>query len=144
MKSDKNNLPSLVNASLYDVIKSFDSFEPFQHFNDLFNQDAFSVELYETATDVVIEAKLPGCKRDQIQVEILQNDRLRIRIENSETEEAKNDENMHYYKKQAFNKMEKLITLPVPISKDAPKATYQDGLLRIVLQKGKRRFVEIG
>ncbi|OLN22124.1 hypothetical protein BTO30_11150 [Domibacillus antri] len=145
MDSDKNNLPSLADGSFNHFFKTFDSFfdEPFRHFNDFLNQDSFSVDLHETATDVVVEANLPGCRRDQIQVEILRNDRVRIRVENSETTEAKQGENIHYYKKRAFKKMERIIQLPFSVSEEAPKATCMDGLLRIVFKKGKRRFIEI-
>ncbi|WP_046180311.1 Hsp20/alpha crystallin family protein [Domibacillus tundrae] len=145
MKPDKNNLPSLFDGSFNHFIKTFDSFfdEPFRHFDDFLSRDSFSVNVHETANDVVIEAELPGCKRDQIQVEILRNDRLRILVENDVTTEVKKDENIQYYKKRAAGKMERIIQLPFPVTDEAPKATCRDGLLKVVLKKGKRRFVDI-
>jgi HSP20 family protein len=145
MESDKHNLSSLVDESFNYFTKTFDSFfnGPFRHFDNFLNRDSFSVDLHETATDVVVEAVLPGFKRDQIQVEMLRNDRLRIRVKNAEKTEAKKGENIHYYKKQSTEFMERFIQFPFPISEDSPKATYQDGLLKIVLPKGKRRFIEI-
>jgi HSP20 family protein len=145
MESDKHNLPGLTEGSLNQFITTFDSFfnEPFRQFDDYLNRGSFPVDLHETATDLVVEAKLPGCKKEQIQVEMLRNDRLRIRVENSETTEAKKGENIRYYTKRALEKRERIIQLPFPILEDAPKANYQDGLLRIVLKKGKRRLIEI-
>ncbi|MCP3764703.1 Hsp20/alpha crystallin family protein [Domibacillus sp. A3M-37] len=145
MESDKHKLPNRADGSFNQFINAFDSFfnEPFRQFDDYLNRGSFSVDLHETATDLVVEAKLPGCKKEQIQVEMLRNDRLRIRVENSETTEAKKGENIHYYTKRALEKRGRIIQLPFPTSEEAPKASYQDGLLRIVLKKGKRRLIEI-
>jgi HSP20 family protein len=145
--SDKNNLPSIFNDSFFGFIKSFDSFfdESFQHFNTFLNQGALSVDFYETASDGVVEAKLPGYSKDQIQVEFVRNHQLRISVENSETAEVKNENNMYYHKKQTSQKLERLIMLPYPIAEEDAKATFKDGVLRIIFPKGtiNRRFIDI-
>lgn len=145
MESDKQNLPSRPDGSFNDFINAFDSFfnEPFRQFDDFRNRGSFSVDLHETEMDFVVEAKLPGYKKEQIQVEMLRNDRLRIHVENSKTTEVRKDENIRYYTKRPLGKIEKIVQLPFPVLEDAPNATYQDGLLRIVLKKGKRRFIKI-
>jgi HSP20 family protein len=146
MDSDKNNLPKLFDNSFYDFMKSVDSFfdESFRRLNTFINRNTFLVDLYETKSDVVIEAELPGYKRDQIQVEILGN-QLRIAVENSEITEEKNDENIYYLKKRPLQKVERFISLPFSISEKDTRATYQDGILRIVTPKRNisRRFIDI-
>ncbi|WP_052712075.1 Hsp20/alpha crystallin family protein [Domibacillus indicus] len=123
----------------------FDLFfsEPFRHFGDFLNRGSFSVDLHETAAELVVEARLPGFKKEQIQVELLRGDRLRISAEHSETSEAKKEESVPYYTRRTFGKMERIIPLPVPVVADTPKATYQDGLVKVFLKKEKRRFIKI-
>lgn len=94
----------------------------------------FSVDSYETDSDIIIEADLPGYERAQIQVEIL-GDRLRISAESSGTIEEHDDKKAYFHKKQTLQRMEKFITLPFLISEKETRATYKNGLLRIITPK---------
>ncbi len=125
-------------------MKYMDSFidESLQHFNSIFNYKAFELDMYETETEVVIEAKLPGYNRDQIQLEIIE-DQLRIAVEDSKVVKENDMQNHPYKKQQSFQKIERLITLPFTISEADTKATYKDGIIQITTPKRKPKFIEI-
>lgn len=139
MDSDKNNLPSLFQNSFSNFIKSFDSFfeESFRHYEDFFNQ-SFAVTSYETGSDMVIEAELLGCRRDQIQIKILPNGQLKISVENANSTEEETEEGVVFFKNQSLQQYERIITLPYSISDETAKASFKDGVLRIIMSKGKQ------
>jgi len=123
-----------------------DSFfdESFKHFNSFFDQIAFDVDMYETKTDVVIEAELPGYKRDQIQLEIIDN-QVRIAVEDTKLVEEKNEQRMYRNIERSFHRIERLVSLPFTISEKNTRASYKDGILRITTPRREtsRRFIDI-
>ncbi|MEK4028599.1 MULTISPECIES: Hsp20/alpha crystallin family protein [Bacillaceae] len=137
MSFKKSNLPGLFDGSLHHLVKSIDSFfgESFKYLDTFIHHNMlFSVDSYETDSDIIIEADLPGYERAQIQVEIL-GDRLRISAESSGTIEEHDDKKAYFHKKQTLQRMEKFITLPFLISEKETRATYKNGLLRIITPK---------
>lgn len=124
-----------------------DSFldESFKHVHSFLNQKVFDVDMYETENDIVIEAELPGYKRDQIQLEII-DDQLRISVENSKFANEKNEKSLSYNKKQSYDKIERWILLPYPVSEKDVRATYKNDILTITTpkrRKSSRRFIDI-
>ncbi|WP_200416798.1 Hsp20/alpha crystallin family protein, partial [Virgibacillus salexigens] len=95
-----------------------------------------NVRTYETQSNLIVEAELPGYKRDQIQLEIIGN-QLRIAVEGfSSNEQEKN------YRGQ---RAERTITIPSTISEKETKADLNNGILRITIPKknSSRRFIDI-
>ncbi|KMY54967.1 hypothetical protein AC623_14350 [Bacillus sp. FJAT-27231] len=146
MVSRKNNLPKLLDGSLYHLVKTIDSFfdEPFKQFDAFFHHNLFKIDWYETSSDVIVEAELPGYKREQIQIEIL-GDRLRIAAENSQLAGMNPFEQSYSHQYHASQRMERFITLPFLISEKDTRATYKDGVLRIITPKqhSAKRFINI-
>ena len=146
MVSRKNKLPRLLDGSFYDLVQSIDSFfdKSLKRLDIFFYHRMFNVDWYETDSDIIIEAEIPGYKREQIQVEILGN-RLRISIEGSEMTEINDFENVHAPKRHTNQKVQRLITLPFLISEKDTRAIYKDGLLRISTPKrhSTKRFINI-
>lgn len=137
MGSNKDNLPNWLNkSSFYDLVDHMDSFfnESFKHINSFFDDKLFKVDTYETESNIVIEAVLPGYKRSQIQLEITGN-QVRIAVNDSYTAEEKQNQSKHDIKRQSSHQMERLITLPFTISEENTKATYTDGILKITTPK---------
>ena len=136
MDSDKKNLPGLFEHAFLDIVKSFDSFfdESIKHFDQFFSQP-FSVLCYETGPDMVIEAELLNCKKDQIQINMLRNGQVKISVEHETSTTA---ENVIIFKNQSVQKFERIVTLPHSPGVEKAKATFKDGLLRIIIPKGKQ------
>ncbi|MBY7142028.1 Hsp20/alpha crystallin family protein [Virgibacillus sp. NKC19-3] len=142
MSSNKYNSHS----SFDGLMKGMDSFlqDSFKNFNSLFSRRSFDVDIYETKSDVVLQAKLPGIKRDQIELEIVGN-QIRIAVQNTASFEETNDGTKHYHKEQSLQRMERFVTLPFTISEKETKASYQDGILKITtpINNESRKFIDI-
>ncbi|HZG70146.1 MAG TPA: Hsp20/alpha crystallin family protein [Chondromyces sp.] len=145
MNFDDEKLPK-VNDSFKGWMKMMDSFfnESLISFDHFFNNASFAVDMYETDTDVVIEAKLQGYQRDQIEVECLGNG-FRISAIKLEVNELTNDVDSFYQKNEAVQKIERVISLPFIVSENDTHASFQDGVLRIVTPKKRirKRLIDI-
>lgn len=95
-----------------------------------------SIDLYETADAFVLEADLPGVKREDVKVEaengdlVLQGWRT---IEKSETVGQ-----FHTMERSSGNFLRR-IKLPESIDKEAIQAEFRDGVLRVILPKVKEK-----
>ncbi len=91
MKDKKPNLPN--SHPYFHLLKSIDEFffNAFKNFhnNGLF-MPAFPVKTYETNTEYIIEAQLPGIKKERILLDIYKN-YVRIAVKNEELLEEKKD-----------------------------------------------------
>jgi len=93
-----------------------------------------AVDLYETDTDVVIKAEIPGVKKDDIEISVKDNF-VHIKAEKKEEVEEKK-ENLHRVER-FYGKVERVIPLPVDVKSDQAKAEYKDGVLEIRIPKEK-------
>lgn len=137
MRPDKDNLSKWFNKSSFnEFIDHMDSFlnESASNFNALFKDKIFKVNKYETKSEVVVEAILPGYKRNQIELGIIGN-QFRITVEGTTIQEEKNDKPIYDSKEKSSHKLERLISLPFTISKNNTKATFTDGILKISTPK---------
>lgn len=90
------------------------------------------VDVYEKDNNVVIEAEIPGAKKEDIEVKVKDNAVI-IRGE-VKKEEEKKDEN--YYRRERFyGKLERVIPLPADVKIEEAKAEYQDGILKLTIPK---------
>ncbi|WP_188456946.1 Hsp20/alpha crystallin family protein [Virgibacillus oceani] len=149
MGSNRNNFPKgfgLDMAPFRDFMKRMDTVfnESSKKLNTYFNLKPFWVDVHETESEVLVEAELPGYKRDQIELEIIGN-QLRITVSDSVVHEEKNDKTNYYNKEQSFQKMERLVTLPFTISEKDTTASLKDGILKISIpkQNSSRKFLGI-
>jgi len=80
----------------------------------------------------VIEAEIPGAKKEDIEVKIKDNSVI-IRGEVKKEEEKKEE---NYYRSERFyGKFERVIPLPVEIKAEDAKATIEDGILKLEIPK---------
>lgn len=123
-------------APFQDFVKRMDSFfnDSFRHLNSHFNLKSFTVNTYETKSNVIVEAELPGYNRDQIKIDMLGN-HLRIEVEDKAIYEESNDEDHSYKTSQSFRKLERVVTLPFSITEKDTKATFENGLLKVIIPK---------
>jgi len=144
-KEDKfpDKFPKLDKKALNEWMDTFFR-DPFQRFLEA---KTFSVDMLEYDSEFVVEAELPGFNREQISIEILDS-ALKITANHNEITEETNDTNHYYRKERSFGHVERIIPMPFRIQPNETKATYRDGILRIVIPKGdqdlKRRMIDIG
>lgn len=103
--------------------------------DDFFEQHAkfaggFPARLFETKDRWVIEAELPGVKREDIHIELLGN-RIRISVENDVEINAQNEKKSTYTHERRIDRAERMFTLPYTIDRSRTHATFSNGLLKI-------------
>lgn len=127
---------------LWNLIHQMDSF-----FNQFFNHmstlpNSLGVDTYETDSEVIVEVKLPGCNRNQIQLEIIGNG-LKIGVEDSIHEEINYPS--HTGKRQFYQRREHFVSLPFTIPEKETKTSFHNEILTITFpkEKIKRRYLAI-
>ena len=91
------------------------------------------INVQETATEVIATCQIPGLQKgDDIQIHV---DPHLLTIRGSiDTRFEKKDENL--YKQQRFaSSFHRAISLPSPVSRDGVKASYQNDVLEVIMQK---------
>ncbi len=91
-----------------------------------------AIDLYEDENEYVVEAELPGLKQDEIKVSV-EDDILTISGEKKREKEIK-EENL-YRSERFYGKFERQIVLPQNTDKDNIKASYKNGVLKVVIPK---------
>lgn len=142
MKNNTNNEP------LKSLLKSMDDFfnakplrgamDSIDGFFQLSFLASFPVDLYETSDHLVITAKIPGLKREQIFLEV-EGNTLKISVEHLEVNNVENDTKRYYKRERAYQISERYVQLPYPISEKDVSATYQNGILKVCTPRGIRR-----
>ncbi|MFE8702191.1 Hsp20/alpha crystallin family protein [Cytobacillus sp. FJAT-54145] len=148
-----SNLPSGPNKRnkhepFGDLMKSMNDFfheKPVKGFlqsiDDFFRTPfaSFPIDVIEQENEIVVTAELPGIKKEQIYINVLDN-YLTITVKNNEIVTEEDDVNRVYRRKQSMQQMSRSVGLSQPINESKVKASYQDGLLKIRIprQKGKR------
>jgi HSP20 family protein len=90
------------------------------------------VDVYEKDNNIVIEAEIPGAKKEDIEVKVKDNSVV-IKGEVKRKEEKKEE---NYYRSERFyGKFERLIPLPSDVKLEEAKAEYQDGVLKLTIPK---------
>ncbi len=90
------------------------------------------VDVYEKDNNLVIEAEIPGAKKEDIEVKIKDN-AVVIRGE-LKKEEEKKEENF-YRKERFYGTFERVIPLPVEVKAEEAKAEFKDGILKLTIPK---------
>lgn len=149
MVSDQNNEQGRFNLDMSPIrnfAREMDSFfnHSFKQMNSMFNLRPFQLQVQETDAHMIVTAELPGYQRDQIIIETFGN-RLRIAVENKNIVEERDDKHKSYNNHQSYQKMERLVTLPFEIPEQETKASFKDGLLKLMIpkQNSKRKFIDI-
>jgi HSP20 family protein len=93
-----------------------------------------SVDLYETADAFILEADLPGVKYEDVRVE---NENGDLVLSGWRTLEKHESDGQFHTMERSSGHFVRRIKLPESIQKDAIKAEFNDGVLRVVLPKAK-------
>jgi HSP20 family protein len=102
-----------------------------------------SVDIYENKDQIVLEAELPGMKREDFDLSV-ENNVITLR---GERHFEKKDETDNYHRvERAYGSFVRSFTLPNTVSSDGATADYRNGVLRVTLPKRaetKARRIEI-
>jgi HSP20 family protein len=121
-------------ASLRDELDHlFDhSFAPVFRTPGSFSHWTPALDVFQDKDQFTIVAELPGLKKEDIELS-LQDGVLTISGERKQ--EKKNEEG--YRNERFFGRFQRSVTLPTGVDGNKVKATYEDGLLKVVLPKAE-------
>jgi len=102
-----------------------------------------NVDIYENKDQIVLEAELPGMKREDFDVSV-ENNIITLRGERHF--EKKEDSDNYHRVERAYGSFTRSFTLPNTVSSEGTSADYSNGVLRVTLPKReetKARRIEI-
>ena len=102
-----------------------------------------SCDLQETDDHYLLKFDLPGVNRDDIQVEMKDN---QLFVSGERKEESNENEGSRHFFERIYGKFSRVFTLPTAIESEKIEASYKDGVLHIALPKAanaKPRRIEI-
>jgi len=94
------------------------------------------LDVYERGDEIVIKAGVPGVRKEDIEVTIL-NNTLTIKGQRSKDTEVREED--YHYLEQHYGSFSRSIAFPTDLDPEGMKATCKDGVLEIVIPKSKRR-----
>ena len=95
-----------------------------------------SIEITKLKKSVVVQLELPGIDRDDVDVEVV-DDNLVIRGEKHSDREHVAES--YYLTERAYGYFQRVIPLPSNVSTSAPKASYRAGVLTVEFPKTASR-----
>ena len=102
-----------------------------------------NVDIYENKDQIVLEAELPGMKREDFDLSV-ENNVVTLR---GERHFEKKDESDNYHRvERAYGSFTRSFTLPNTVSAEDATAEYNNGVLRVTLPKReetKARRIEV-
>lgn len=102
-----------------------------------------SVDIFENKDQIVLEAELPGMKREDFELTI-ENNVITLR---GERKFEKKEENDNYHRvERSYGAFSRSFTLPQTVSAENATADFKNGVLRVTLPKReeiKARRIEI-
>src|SRR6476619_8471408 len=102
-----------------------------------------SVDIYENKDQIVLEAELPGMKREDFDLSG-ENNVITLR---GQRQFEKKDESDNYHRvERAYGSFTRSFTLPNTVSAEGANAEYKNGVLRVTLPKReetKARRIEV-
>ena len=102
------------------------------------------IEMFEQEGKLVVQAELPGLRKDDVQIEVEDD---AIVISGERHSEAQRDEGGRYVSERSYGSFYRVIPLPDGANADSANATFRDGMLRIEMsldQRPRGRRLEIG
>jgi len=103
-----------------------------------------AVDIYETDSEIMVQAELPGVDRKDIALQ-LENNVLTLKGDRRFEKET-NQENYHRIER-SYGGFSRAFTIPTIVDEDKIRADYKDGILKIALPKKeqvKAKQIKIG
>jgi HSP20 family protein len=90
------------------------------------------VDIYEDEHKVVLKLEIPGIAKDDLDIRV-ENNTLTVRGERKFEKEEK-EENFHRVERR-YGSFFRAFTLPTTVNSESTKAEYENGILRLTLEK---------
>ncbi|WP_062356497.1 Hsp20 family protein [Bacillus kwashiorkori] len=113
-----------------------------EFFSKSFLPESFKVRMKEYDQYYLLEAELPGIKKDQISITTLENS-LTISISHSEQHTYNNELKKVFHRQSTVNTASRTIPFYKPINPNKIKGRYENGLLKLQVPKLKGKKVHI-
>lgn len=94
------------------------------------------VDVEERGDDIVVTADMPGVDRDDIRLDVTEDNVLEISAEKKA--ETKKEEKGYVRHERTYSRYYRAIRLPVPVDKTKAKACYKDGVLEVSMPMAHR------
>jgi HSP20 family protein len=95
-----------------------------------------AMDVRETEKDVVAEVEIPGFNPKNVEVSV-KDGVLRV---SGKMDEKKEEKEKGYWRKEIRRgSFERIVRLPVAVKEDAVEATYEKGVLKIVMPKAEAK-----
>lgn len=92
------------------------------------------IDAYSTDNEIVVKAAVPGVKPEDVEITV-EGDNLTIK---GQAEAETKEENANYFfAERHHGEFTRTLQLNVPVDVDAIKATFEDGVLTVVLPKAE-------
>ncbi|WP_280769161.1 Hsp20/alpha crystallin family protein [Salipaludibacillus daqingensis] len=121
-----------------DILQSMDGFFN-QAMKHLQTPKPIPVYQFETKNEYIIEAELPGVKKDQVTLDIFQN-YIKIGIQEESMTEKKDDLQQSFERSFRYQRSDRVITLPFAVNQSDVKASLSQGLLKIRIPNKRKRI----
>lgn len=92
------------------------------------------VDIYETEENIILKAELPGVSPESVNIEVHEN-MLALKGERK-LEKGLIDENYHRMER-FYGTFHRAFSLPYPVDSEGIKASFRDGVLKIIIPKRK-------
>lgn len=102
-----------------------------------------TTDMLETAGEYIVEVELPGLSKKDIQINCQDNV---LSIEGERNKEKKEEHPGYLRSERSYGNFKRSIMLPTSILEDKVKATFKDGVLKVMVpkaEKSKRKSVPI-
>ncbi len=93
------------------------------------------VDVEETKDNIIARIELPGMKKEDIKVTLMNN---MLTISGERKHEAEEKGKTYYRIERAYGRFQRTIELPTDVMSDKAKATYKDGILELVIPKSEK------
>lgn len=93
-----------------------------------------AVDIYETPEAIVLQADLPGLRREDIDIQI-QDNTLALRGERRFAKDVREENYLRI--ERAYGAFQRSFTLPATIQQENIRAVFRDGILELTLPKAE-------
>ena len=93
-----------------------------------------AVDIFDNGTEIVLEAELPGLKKDEIDVKV---DNNVMTLQGERKREKEVEENGYFRSERSYGSFSRSFTLPTTVDSNKIEAAFEDGVLKVTLPKAE-------
>jgi HSP20 family protein len=94
-----------------------------------------AVDVHETKKDIVVTMDIPAIDPKEVSITVI-DDKLTVKGERKRETELKEED--FYRNERVYGSFQRTIQLPAEVLGDQAKATYKDGVLKVVVPKSQK------